>query len=93
MSFAHFQLMMKMMNYKITQRFNHSFLKILTRYSIFKPWCQCDRVTGRKARSLQTEEIGCKCQAFSLSLSLKRQEETNKCQIFSLFYTKLKVFS
>ena len=26
-----------------------------------------ERVTGRKARGLQTEEIGCKCQKFSLS--------------------------
>ena len=36
-----------------------------------------ERVAGRKA-SLQTEEIGCKCQTFfSPSLSLKLQEETN----------------
>ena len=34
-----------------------------------------ERVTGRKARGLQTEEIGCKCQTFLISL--KRQEETN----------------
>ena len=33
------------------------------------------RELGRKARSLQTEEIGCKCQTFLISL--KRQEETN----------------
>ena len=34
------------------------------------------RVTGRKARGLQMEEIGCKCQdIFYLSLNL--QEETN----------------
>ena len=35
-----------------------------------------ERVTGRKARGLQMEEIGCKCQTF-FNLSLKRQEETN----------------
>ena len=35
-----------------------------------------ERVTGRKARGLQMEEIGCKCQTF-FYLSLKRQEETN----------------
>jgi len=35
-----------------------------------------ERVTGRKARGLQTEETGCKCQTF-FSLSLKQQEETN----------------
>ena len=34
------------------------------------------RITGRKARGLQMEEIGCKCQTF-FSLSLKWQEETN----------------
>ena len=34
-----------------------------------------ERVTGRKARGLQMEEIGCKCQTFLISL--KRQEETN----------------
>ena len=34
----------------------------------------CERVTGRKARGLQTEGIGSKCQTF---LSLKQQEETN----------------
>ena len=33
-----------------------------------------ERVTGRKARGLQTEEIGCKCQTFFLNLSLKQQE-------------------
>ena len=37
-----------------------------------------ERVTGRKAKGLQMEEIGCKCQAFFFSLSLfKWQEETN----------------
>ena len=40
-----------------------------------------ETVTGRKARGLQTEEIGCKCQTFFLSL--KQQEETNfKSQMF-----------
>ena len=34
-----------------------------------------ERVTVRKTRGLQTEETGCKCHGFSLSL--KRQEETN----------------
>ena len=36
-----------------------------------------ERVTGRKAGDLQMGEIGCKCQTF-FSLSLKRQEETDK---------------
>ena len=35
-----------------------------------------ERITGRKARGLQAEEIGCKCQTF-FNLSLKQQEETN----------------
>ena len=85
--------MMKMMNYKTTQRFNRSFLKILTRYSIFKSWCQGDRVTGRKARGLQTEDIGCKRQAFFLSLLSIRKKQSTSVRFFSLLYTKLKVFS
>ena len=39
-----------------------------------------ERVTGRKARGLQTEEIGCKCQTF---LSLKQQEKTDQRYFFS----------
>ena len=35
-----------------------------------------ERVTRRKARGLQMEEIGCKCQTF-FNLSLKCQEEIN----------------
>ena len=43
---------------------------------------QNDRVTGRKAKGLQMEEVGCKRQTF-FNLSLKQQEETNyKGQIF-----------
>ena len=49
-----------------------------------------ERITGRKARGLQMEEIGCKCQTF-FSLSLKHLEETNyKCQIFFLSPYKIK---
>ena len=40
-----------------------------------------ERVTGRNARGLQTEEIGCKCQTF-FSLFLKWQEETNGLYFF-----------
>ena len=52
-----------------------------------------ERVTGRKARGLQMEEIDCKSQMF-FSLSLKWQEETNyKCQIFPpSLYTFIKRF-
>ena len=45
-----------------------------------------ERVTGRKARGLQTEEIGCKCQTF-LSLLSGRRKQTG--DIFFLLYTNL----
>ena len=49
-----------------------------------------ERVIGRKARGLQTEEIGCKRQRFFFYLSLKRQKETNyKCQIFFPFSVQI----
>ena len=38
-----------------------------------------ERVTGRKARGLQVEKGGSRCQTF---LSLKRQEETNQRYVF-----------
>ena len=46
-----------------------------------------ERVTGRKARGLQTEETGCKCLTF-LSLLSGRKKQTS--DIFSLLYTNLK---
>ena len=46
-----------------------------------------ERVTGRKARGLQTEEIGCKCQIFLSHLSCRRKQTNN---IFFLLYTNLK---
>ena len=45
-----------------------------------------ERVTGRKARGLQMEEVGCKCQ--TLSLSRGRRKQTS--DIFFLLYTNLK---
>jgi len=45
------------------------------------------RVTGRKARGLQMEEIGCKCQTF-FSLLISRRKQTS--EIFFLLYTNLK---
>ena len=59
-----------------------------------KPVCRSrsERVIGRKARDLQTEEIGCKCRTF-FYLSLKWQEDTNyKCQIFFPSLYKIKRF-
>ena len=47
-----------------------------------------ERVTGRKARGLQAEEIACKCQTF-LSLLSGRRKQTNE-QYFFLLYTNLK---
>ena len=48
---------------------------------------QTERVTGRKARGLQAEEIACKCQTF-LSLLSDRRKQTS--DIFFLLYTNLK---
>ena len=45
---------------------------------------EIERVTGRKARDLQTEEIGCKCQ--TLFISLKSQKETNYRYFFPSLY-------
>ena len=46
-----------------------------------------ERVTGRKARGLQMEEIACKCHTF-LSLLSGRRKQT--IDIFFLLYTNLK---
>ena len=46
-----------------------------------------ERVTGRKARGLQMEERGCKCQIF-LSLLSSRKKQTN--DMLFLLYTNLK---
>ena len=42
-----------------------------------------ERVTGRKARGLQTEEIGCKCQTFFMSPLSSRRKQTISVRIFS----------
>ena len=47
---------------------------------------EIERVTGRKARDLQTEEIGCKCHFLSL-LSGRRKQTTD---IFFLLYTNFR---
>ena len=49
-----------------------------------------ERVTGRKARGLQMEEIGCKCQTFFSLLSGRKKQTSD---IFFLLYTNLKGFS
>ena len=46
-----------------------------------------ERVTGRKARCLQTEEIGCKLQTFFSLLSGRRKQTSD---MFFLLYTNLK---
>ena len=42
-----------------------------------------ERVTGRKARGLQTEEIACKCQTF-FSLLSSRGKQTSDVFFFSI---------
>ena len=59
-------------------------------YSVFNPYYinkSLERVTGRKARGLQMEEIGCKCQTF-LSLLSGRRKQTS--DIFFLLYANIK---
>ena len=46
-----------------------------------------ERVTGRKARGLQMEEIVCKCPTSFSLLSGRRKQTSN---IFFLLYTNLK---
>ena len=48
---------------------------------------EAERVKGRKARGLQMEEIGYKCQTF---LSLLRGRRKQISNIFFLLYTNLK---
>ena len=47
-----------------------------------------ERVTGRKARGLQREEIACKCQTF-LSLLSSRRKQTSDIFSFSAAAAKL----
>ena len=50
------------------------------------PHCS-EKVTGRKARSLQTEELGCKHQTFFLISSLSsRRKQTLYGNVFFLSY-------
>ena len=48
-----------------------------------------ERVTGRKARDLPVEEIGCKCQTFFTSLLSSKREQTS-VTFFPLLYTNFK---
>ena len=48
-----------------------------------------EKVTGRNARGLQMEEIGCKCQTF-FYISLKRGGNKLVMYFFPLLYTNLK---
>ena len=47
-----------------------------------------ERLTGRKARGLQMEQIGCKCQTFLISPLSGRRKQTS--DNFFLLYTNLK---
>ena len=48
-----------------------------------KLWDTSERVTGRKARGLQIEEVACKCQTF-LSLLSGRRKQTSNIFSFSI---------
>ena len=49
-----------------------------------------ERVKGRKARGLQAEEIGRKCQTFFLSPLSGGRKQTTSVRFFFLLHTKLK---
>ena len=46
---------------------------------------ESERVTVRKARGLQIEEIGCKCQEFFIALLSGRRKQATSVKIFSPF--------
>ena len=52
-------------------------------YSLEEKLWPIERVTGRKVRGLQTEEIACKCQTF-LSLLSTRRKQTSDVFSFSI---------
>ena len=52
---------------------------------LFRDFCQLisiERVTGRKARGPQVEEIDCKCQTFFFSLLVSRRKQTTSVRHF-----------
>ena len=61
---------------------------------VLKCMAPVERVTGGKARGLQTEEISdirdCKCQTFFLSPLSGRRKQTTSVRFFFLLHTKLK---
>ena len=48
-----------------------------------------ERVTGRKARGLQTEEIGCNCQTFFISLLSSRRKQTTRVRFLASLVAQL----
>ena len=48
-----------------------------------------EKVTDRKARGLQTEDIGCKCQTFFIFLLSSRRKQAS-VMYFPLLYTNIK---
>ena len=59
------------------------FLGSLLGYNKVKTQLTFERVTGRKARDLQTEEIGCKCQTSFMSPLSGRRKQTTSVRMFS----------
>ena len=49
-----------------------------------------ERVAGRKARGLQMEEIGCKCQMFFIFFLSRKRKQTTSVRFSSLLYTNIK---
>ena len=58
-------------------------IEITARIQECKDYVHSERVTGRKARGLQREEIACKCQTF-LSLLSGRRKQTSDIFSFSI---------
>ena len=54
-------------------------------YSKVKSQQTFEKVTGRKARDLQTEEIGCKCQTSFMSPLSGRRKQATSVRMFSFF--------
>ena len=55
-------------------------------YSVWsKPRWPLERVTGRKARGLLIEDIGCKCQTFLISLLSSMRKQTSVIFFFPFF--------
>ena len=69
----------------IQQKHAHDAKRNVTEDGSFQIKVTIERVTGRKARGLQIEEIACKCQTF-LSLLSGRRKQTSNIFFFPSLY-------